>query len=591
MAPTRVVLWTTAALALGAGAVVAALIRSNPSAPSNSTFGFLTGEEDDRVLLVLVGLVVGWSFVGSGLIAWARRPESRVGLLLIAVGFSWFVSGLQYSDVSVLFTVGTLFQAVFVVVFAWVVLAFPEGRLGSPLYRVLLLIAFVDVTVVEAARMAFEDFDAGVAGAPENLLLVEDDDRLADLFVSIQRGVGVVLSLLTVGLLADRWRRASAPQRRAIAPVIWAGAGAFAVLAFSAVNDSVGQPLGDIEPLVWLVFAATPWAFLAGLLRVRLARSAVADLVVELSGTAAPGELRDALSRALGDPSLEVAYWIPDQRRYVDLEGRSVELPADGEGRIASFVERDGRRIAALVHDPALREDPALVASVSAAAALALENERLQAELRARLEELRASRARIVEAAETERRRIERNLHDGTQQRLVSIAMTLGLAESKLDADRESVGPIVAEAREALSAALEELRELSQGIHPGILRERGLTPALRQLVYRAGVPLELDVALEERLPEQVEATAYYVVSESLANVAKYAQATAARVQVARRDGSAVVEIADDGVGGADGSRGSGIRGLRDRVEALGGSFSLASPPGRGTIVRAEIPCA
>jgi signal transduction histidine kinase len=150
---------------------------------------------------------------------------------------------------------------------------------------------------------------------------------------------------------------------------------------------------------------------------------------------------------------------------------------------------------------------------------------------------------------------------------------------------------VVEEARQGLSEALAELRELSQGIHPGILTERGLGPALVELTYRAGTPVELEVGLEERLPEQIEATAYYVVSESLANVAKYAEATAVRVNVARHDGRAVVEVADDGIGGADGQRGSGLRGLRDRVEALGGRFALVSPPGRGTIVRAEIPCA
>jgi signal transduction histidine kinase len=196
-----------------------------------------------------------------------------------------------------------------------------------------------------------------------------------------------------------------------------------------------------------------------------------------------------------------------------------------------------------------------------------------------------------VQAAEAERRRIERNLHDGTQQRLVSISMALGLAESKLSTDPEAARPVIAEARQALSAALTELRELSQGIHPGILTERGLGPALVELTYSAVTPVELEVGLEERLPEQVEATAYYVVSESLANVAKHAGATAVKVQVGREDGRAFVEIADDGVGGADGRRGSGLSGLRDRVEALGGRFALVSPPGRGTIIRAEIPCA
>jgi signal transduction histidine kinase len=219
------------------------------------------------------------------------------------------------------------------------------------------------------------------------------------------------------------------------------------------------------------------------------------------------------------------------------------------------------------------------------------ENERLHDELRARLEELRASRARIVEAALEERRRIERDLHDGTQQRLVSIAMTLGLADARLDRDPAAVRPLLDQAREGLSDALAELRRLSQGIHPGILSERGLQAALEELAYSARLPLELDVGLSERLPERVEAAAYYVVSEALTNVVKHASASAVRVRVKRVDGAAVVEVADDGVGGADGARGTGLRGLYDRVDALGGRLNVESPPGRGTVVQAQIPCA
>jgi signal transduction histidine kinase len=215
---------------------------------------------------------------------------------------------------------------------------------------------------------------------------------------------------------------------------------------------------------------------------------------------------------------------------------------------------------------------------------------RLNAELHARLEDLRASRARIVEAADEERRRIERNLHDGTQQRLVSISMALGLAEAKLESDPAGAGAVFGEARQGLSAALEELRALSHGIHPGILNERGLAAALEELTMGAAVAVALDVADSDRLPEQVEAAAYYVVSEALANVAKHSHATSARVRVETARGELVVEVADDGMGGADSGRGSGLRGLTDRVEALGGRLWLSSPPGQGTIVRAEIPC-
>jgi signal transduction histidine kinase len=268
-----------------------------------------------------------------------------------------------------------------------------------------------------------------------------------------------------------------------------------------------------------------------------------------------------------------------------------VELPRDDSAWTTTIVERDGRRVAALVHDASLREDPELVDAVCAAAGLALENERLQAELRAHLDELRASRVRIVEAADAERRRLERDLHDGTQQRLVSVSMALGLAESKLGSDPKSARKILDETRKTLGTTLQELRELSQGIHPGILTERGLGPALQELAYGSPVPIELSVPIEERLPEPVEAAAYYVVAEALTNVAKYASASSVSVRVGSRNGRAVVEVSDDGVGGADPARGSGLRGLADRVEALGGMLAVESPAGEGTRLRAEIPCA
>jgi signal transduction histidine kinase len=339
-----------------------------------------------------------------------------------------------------------------------------------------------------------------------------------------------------------------------------------------------------------LILAAVPLASELGLLRSRLARGAVAELVVALGQTRAPGQLRDALARALHDPSLTLAYWLPEQRRYVDRHGQPAELASDDSGLVTTIVERDGRRIAALVHDSSLRDDPDLVEAVCAAAGLALENERLQAELRAHLDELRASRVRIVEAADAERRRLERDLHDGTQQRLVSVSMALGLAESKLASDPTAARKILDETRNTLATALEELRELSQGIHPGILTERGLGPALQDLAYAAPVPIELSVPLERRLPPPVEAAAYYVVAEALTNVAKYASASAVSVSVTQRNGRALVEVRDDGVGGADRARGSGLRGLTDRVEALGGRLSVESPPGRGTYLKAEIPC-
>jgi signal transduction histidine kinase len=539
---------------------------------------FTAEDPDHPVRIGVLTLVIGLSWVGAGLVAQRRRPENRTGPIMVVTGFLWFLAQLGYVDNYLLNTIGTATELLFILGFAYLLLSFPDGHLHSRFEQILIALAVFGTAGLQLAWMLFD-------GDPENLIAVTDNQDVEAAIENVQRAIGTGASLATAVLVVRRWRRASAPMRRAAEPVLWAGAASFVALAVSAVNDIVDQPLGDVEWLWWLVFATVPFAFLAGLLRVRMARGAVAQLVLELGQAPEPGNVRDALSRALGDPELRLAYWVPERNGFVDAAGRPVE-PSPG----ATIVERGGRRVAALEHDPALAEQTELLESVSAAAALALENERLNAELRARLEDLRASRARIVEAAETERRRIERNLHDGAQQRLISIAMGLALAERKLAEDPDAAKPILHEARDDLATALQELRELSHGIHPALLTERGLAAALGELPLRTPVPIALELSIDERLPVQVEAAAYYVVSEAVANVTKYAHATAVRVRVDRENGRAVVEVADDGIGGADRSRGSGLRGLADRVEALGGRFALVSPAGRGTVVRAEIPC-
>jgi signal transduction histidine kinase len=546
------------------------------------------GIADTPTLTATIGLVVGLAWSLTGLEEWRRRPTRRIGPLMVFLGFAWFASQLVYASVSPLYTAGNLVRPLFIAVLGHLLLAFPSGRLESRLSSAIIVAAYLDTIVVNGLSVAFQTPEPGV----ENLALIEPNAALSEAIRNTARGIGIALLLTSLGLLARRWHAATPPWRHAVAPVLWWGAAAAAVGALRFLNDGLGRPLGRIELAFFLVLSTVPLAFQLGLLRSRLARGAVAELVVELGQTRAPGRLRDALARTLRDPGLALAYWLPEQGRYVDLDGRPVDLPPEGDSRMATtLVEREGRRVAALVHDASLRDDPELVEAVCAAAGLALENERLQAELRAHLEELRASRVRLVEAADVERRRLERDLHDGTQQRLVSISMALGLADAKLDSDPEGARRILDETRKTLGTALEELRELSQGIHPGILTERGLGPALQELAYGAPVSIELTVPLEERLPEPVEAAVYYLVAEALANVAKYASASVVSVNVDRRNGQAVVEVSDDGVGGADPARGSGLRGLADRVEALGGALVVDSPQGKGTRLRAEIPCA
>jgi signal transduction histidine kinase len=301
-------------------------------------------------------------------------------------------------------------------------------------------------------------------------------------------------------------------------------------------------------------------------------------------------DLRAALAHALRDPSLTLAFWLPEFSTYADAGGRPVAAPDGDPHRAVTVIARGGTPVAAIVHDPSLTDEPELLGGVAAAAGIALENARLQADLRARVEEVRGSRARILEAGQRERQRLERNLHDGAQQRLVALSLELGLLERDL-AEGAGPGARLDRARREIAASLAELREIARGIHPAVVTGHGLAVALEQAAALAPLPVQLRVDIEGRLPEAVEVAAYYLVCESLANVGKHAQASSAAISVDRGADGVVVEVSDDGVGGADTEGGSGLRGLADRVEALGGTLRVWSPAGGGTRVRAEIPCA
>jgi signal transduction histidine kinase len=315
----------------------------------------------------------------------------------------------------------------------------------------------------------------------------------------------------------------------------------------------------------------------------------VADLVLEREAHPGATQLRDAVARALGDPSLELGYWLPDERRYVTADGQplATATSAGGSAPATTPIERGGERLAVLVHDPGVDGD--LVQAVGAAASLAIANTRLQAALVAQLAEVRASRTRIVQAGDQERRRIERDLHDGAQQRLLGVRLALRLAHARLeDGNVQTATEVLGEADAAVVDAIEELRALARGIHPPILTEEGLGPALSALAGRAPVPIDLSIDTG-RLSPAVEATCYFVAAEATANIVKHATATRARIDVDVADGIVTLVVADDGIGGAD-VEGDGLRGLRDRVEAVAGRFQVDSPPVGGTRVSAWIPC-
>jgi signal transduction histidine kinase len=311
---------------------------------------------------------------------------------------------------------------------------------------------------------------------------------------------------------------------------------------------------------------------------------------MELDGPLLHGELRARLAHTLGDPSLEVLYAREGLDGWVDTSGQQRSVPdaaSDQRARMVTVVERDSQPLAALIHDPAL--DPGLVRAAAAAAGMAIENERLQAEVRAQLEEVRASRQRIVEAGDAERRRVERNLHDGAQQRMATLALSLAMLRDRAGGD-PSMAAALDQAAAELRQAIGELRELARGIHPAILIEEGLAAAVEALADRSALPVRVYADFDARLPGPIEATAYFVVAESLANVTKHARAAGARVELSRCDGTLRVEVTDDGMGGADAGCGSGLRGLEDRVAAVRGSFQVKNLPGGGTRVLAEIPC-
>ena len=457
-----------AVAALAAGALVIALELTSD-------------HRDAKVVWAVFGPVVGWSFIGTGVYASRRYPESRIGSLMILLGFAWFLFTLDAANSPLVYTFALVAGGLWGALFLHLGLSFPTGRLRTRLDRVLVLAGYVVFPFASVPALLFADPDQlGCSDCPTNLLLIRSDDGLAAFFTAFGALLYFVLFVVVLTRAIELWRKASPFERLQLTPVY-----VCSLLTFLLVTVARA---GAGDAAWWAAFIATglmPFAFLGGLLR--------------------------------------------------------------------SHVSH------------------------------------LDAELQERMEELRASRARLVKAGDAARRRLERDLHDGAQARLVALALMLRTARMRVTADDE-LGSLLDRAQEELQTSLAELRELARGIHPAVLTERGLAPALDSLVARAPVPVTVDARADGRLPGPVESAAYFVVSEALANVAKYAQATQAAVTVERSNGHVTIEVSDDGVGGADAGRGSGLRGLEDRLSALDGTLSLDSPAGRGTRLRARIPC-
>jgi signal transduction histidine kinase len=583
----------------------------------------VTGTRVIQVLLALAGIVLGvlayrvqvdnlpntteirsagsvaaaWSFLVAGLVAWMRRPKNRLGVLMVATAFALLARQFRYSHDDVVFTVFFLLGELGWALFAHVTFAYPYGRVADRVERAFLWVAYAVAIAFPLAILLFYGGEERLRYLDpfprDNLLLVRDSPRavdfLQDAFGFVAYGV---LGTVFVVLVLRKFWRASARARRVYLPLLIAAVAAALWAVLNGILTFAESPPDVVYDLFWWQVAsliALPLAMLWGLLRARLARVHVGELVVHLEETPVDG-LRDELALALEDPTLELGLWIPDRGIYVDSAGAELDIPGDGEERAVTFVEHEGAPLAVLVHDPTLREEPKLVEAVAAAARLALVNARLHAEVRSQLETVQESRARIAAAADEERRRIERDLHDGAQQRLVALALELRSAQRQLEAtDDEDVARLLASTADELQVAVQELRELAQGIHPGILTQGGLAHALEQLAARAPLPVSVE-ATDERFAPEVEATAYFVACEALTNAVKHALASHASIVARRENGLLVVEVEDDGRGGAD-ADGSGLRGLSDRVEARGGRLVVEGSAGSGTRVRGEIPCA
>jgi signal transduction histidine kinase len=563
-APSPPVLFViAAALLAGVSAAIALAVAGDVPAPHAAVI-----------------LWVSLSYAVSGLIAWWHRPANRFGPLMIVTGFGMVAATLIWADGGLLHTTGQALDLLPLVLVVHVCLAFPSGHLRSRFERVLIGIGYVFAVGAQLAVMMLGGL------SPAHLLALADVSEVARPLHAVELLVISGVALTGLVLLAARRRADGRPLRRSLALLIDAFAlGLLMIALLLVVGVFEGPAFPAIQQISLALIGLAPIAFLGGLLQARLARTAVGDLVLALR--ADPADLRGPLAQALRDPSLRLVYWLPQFGSWADQNGQPVDLPADPDR--VTMIERDGARVAALLHDPALAEERQLLDAVSAAAAIALETGRLQAELRANVDELRGSRARVIEAGQKERQRLERNLHDGAQQRLVALSLDLGMLETRLASNTEAT-TLLSGARDEIAVSLEELRDVARGLYPAVLSAHGLAVALESMIARAPVPVRLTVALEGRVAEAVEVAAYYVVSESLTNIGKHARATAATVDLFRADGLLVVEVVDDGVGGADTERGTGLRGLADRVESVGGRLRVWTPRGGGTRVRAELPC-
>jgi signal transduction histidine kinase len=548
-------------------------------------------------------------WIAVGVAASRIRPNSRLGLkmnlfgLLLACNAPASFGLVAGTGPNVLQTVATTLVAPQPALVAHTMLSYPDGRVRDRVSRLLLTVTYV-FAALDSLRVLVAAPTPGIVRncadrcAANPVQLVREP--LVGTLETVARAGWLVLGVLFVAVLGHRLVRSSPRERRVhLVPLTGAFVTALAFIILGLAGSTTGGTEhidGRTLVIQLATVAGIPVAFLIGLLRERLSHAQVADLVRALERAPLDG-LDKRVARALGDPSALVVFPLPDG--CVDAAGRPVALPVPtGKHRVTPLGDGEPP-LALLVHDRQLEQEPRLLAAAGAATRLAVENARLHAQVQAQLVQVRASRARLVAAADAERRRLERDLHDGAQQRLLALGVVLRLLSRRLpDEDRDlaaaagepSTAELLAEAQTELCAAVDELRDLARGIHPAVLTDQGLPAAVQQLATRSPVPVTLHVGLERRLVADVESTAYFVVSEGLTNAAKHAAQAQVTVTITEVDGGLLrVTVADDGPGGADPTAGSGLRGLADRVASIDGRLTVTSPLGRGTTLTAELP--
>ncbi|HXV70788.1 MAG TPA: sensor histidine kinase [Acidimicrobiia bacterium] len=546
---------------------------------------------------LVLDTLFGLAFVVAGIVAWERRPEVPFGAMLVLCGALWWVGSYAPSGLMPYSLIGFTFERYYDIVLALIVLTFPGLALSrsGKLAMTLLVVGFVSRS---AGRLL-----VGCECMPNPLALVNDQG----LFDGVQMATTFLIlvgALIVAGLALLRRRSAGSAARDVLQPVLIAGTVAALVAAWDAADLMLwiltGQGLVRLEEpwaeiMSWTIIAAVamvPLGYLVGVLRLRTRSGPLTSLALEIDRRPPLGSLEEEVRRALGDDSASLVSWDQRARAWVDRDGRSVPPPEPDGIRGVVSIESGQRQLGFLIHDRALAEDPKLMAAITSLLRLVLENERLADEARDSLEEVRASRRRLVEASAMERRRIERDLHDGAQQRLIAVGLALQQAQEEArrhDPDT-SLARLLNDTAEELQVAIDELRELARGIHPAVLTEEGLEMAISSLARRSSIPVATHVQVPARLPTSVETTAYYVIAEAMTNITRHSGARSGNISVVRSNGAVHIEVRDDGHGGADPAVGSGLRGLMDRIDAISGTLVIDSPPGRGTVLRVDIPC-